>query len=384
VYHTVVHPDEQCNLYVEKYNDARAEWESPTLVAVLSSEDAGDWGGGQLPLSLTLVSSRISPNGRFLAFMSKRPLTGQDNEDATSKEPGEILDQEVYLYDAAHERVICASCNPSGARPHGVLDIQNSGEGLGLLAERPGEWRGQMLAGNIPTWSYVGIHRILYQSRYLTNEGRLFFNSPDQLVTLPAGENYRFKESVYEYEPAGLPSGTCTSAAGCVALLSSGTSDRESAFVDASPDGSNVFFVTYGQLVAADRDPNVDLYDARICTSESPCLKSPAAAPRPCEETKTCRPPATPSPTFETSPPSGSGNVPKTIVIPGEGAHKPPKKHTPLEIALEKCRKLKNHKKRAACERGARLKDALGKCHKLKNHKKRAACERGARRRYKR
>jgi hypothetical protein len=326
------------------------------LVAVLSNEDRGDWGGGQLGGSLTLVSSRVSPNGEFLAFMSKRPLTGANNEDVTSKEPGEVLDQEVYLYDAAHERVICASCNPTGARPHGVLDTENTGEGNGLLAERPGEWRGQMLAGSIPTWTFLGIHRIHYQSRYLNDEGRLFFNSPDQLVTLPGEEKYAFKESVYEYEPAGLPNSTCTSTGGCVGLLSSGTSDRESAFVDASPDGRNVFFVTYGQLVAADHDTNLDLYDARVCTTESPCLESPAAAPRPCEETKSCRPEPTKKPNFEVLPPSGSGNVAKTIdkteqpkkIVP------PTRKLTPLQKALKKCHKIKKHKKRRACERKAR------------------------------
>jgi hypothetical protein len=144
-----------------------------------------------------------------------------------------------------------------------------------------------------------------------------------------------------------------------------------------------VFFVTAAQLVASDRDTSGDLYDARICSSESPCLQSQGAAPRPCEETKSCRPPATPPPTFSVSAPSGSGNVPKTIVL-GEEAHKPAPKKTALQIALEKCHKLKNSKKRAACERSARLKDALEKCHKLKNHKKRTTCERSARRRYKR
>ena len=39
--------------------------------------------------------------GEWLAFMSERSLTGYDNRDAASGEP----DEEVYLYDAARERL---------------------------------------------------------------------------------------------------------------------------------------------------------------------------------------------------------------------------------------------------------------------------------------
>ena len=60
------------------------------------------------------------PDGRWLAFMSQRPLTGYDNRDAVSGAP----DQEVYLYRrraTAAGLLLCASCDPTGARPHGVL-----------------------------------------------------------------------------------------------------------------------------------------------------------------------------------------------------------------------------------------------------------------------
>ena len=57
----------------------------------------------------------------------------------------------------------------------------------------------------------------LFQSRYLSDEGRLYFNSPDNLV--PAAKNG--KEDVYEYEPSGV--GSCQSASGgCVSLISGG------------------------------------------------------------------------------------------------------------------------------------------------------------------
>ena len=40
----------------------------------------------------------------------------------------------------------------------------------------------------------------LYQSRYLSNNGRLFFDSADSLVAADVNG----KEDVYEFEPAGV------------------------------------------------------------------------------------------------------------------------------------------------------------------------------------
>ena len=350
-----------CNVYVEHFNGSA--WEAPKLIAIVSAEDRGDWGaGGEIsPGYLGRVSSRVSPNGRFLAFMSKRSLTGYDNEDVASKKPNEVMDEEVFLYDAETERLVCASCNPAGQRPTGVLDTRVTGEGEGLLADRPAVWRGQTLAGSVPTWTYIADNIALYQSRYLTDQGRLFFNSPDQLVSLPEGEQFVNKENVYEYELAGT--GSCSDPAGCVGLLSSGTSDHESAFLDASEDGSSVFFITPAQLVASDKDQSLDVYDARACSQESPCIPGPAAQPRPCEASQTCQGAPTPAPTFETPASvtnSGPGNVHKELVR--TVGNKNTKKHKLTRAQL--------------------LKRELKKCHKLKKRKKRVACERRARKRY--
>ena len=62
----------------------------------------------------------------------------------------EARDQEVFLYDAKEGRLACASCNPSGARPHGVLDTENAGEGLGLLVDRPEAWHRALAGGEHP------------------------------------------------------------------------------------------------------------------------------------------------------------------------------------------------------------------------------------------
>jgi len=361
-------PEEQCNLYEEHFNGSK--WETPVVVTVLTEEDSPDWGNvDPFKARIALISSRVSPNGLFLAFMSNRQLTGKTNEDAISTETNKVFDQEVYLYEAEHEhehkpvhpRLTCVSCNPTGAKPHGVQDVEKSGEGIGLLVDRTGSWRGKMLAGSIPSWTLTTeFLSPLYQSHYLTNEGRLFFDSPDQLVPLPSGETYAFKENVYEYEPPGLANGTCSNPSGCVALLSSGTSPEESAFLDATPDGSNVFFDTAAKLVAADQDTNYDVYDARICSEASPCIESEGVAnPQGCESTKSCKGGPALTNNFEVQGPSGTGNVPKTIVRPGpvekKSKPKPPTRAQLLAKALASCRKRYKHnkKKRASCERSA-------------------------------
>ena len=45
-------------------------------------------------------------------------------------------------------------------------------------------------------------------------------------------------------------------------LISSGTSEHESAFLDASASGNDAFFITAQPLVASDHDTNFDVYDA--------------------------------------------------------------------------------------------------------------------------
>ena len=62
-------------------------------------------------------------------------------------------------------------------------------------------------------------------------------------------------------------------------LVSSGTSSEESAFLDASEDGSDVFFLTAAQRSSQDVDTALDVYDAHECSASSPCVPPPADTP---------------------------------------------------------------------------------------------------------
>jgi hypothetical protein len=349
-----------CNLYVVRYDEATGRWLEPALVAVLSGEDRPDWGGGT-EASLPGLTGRVSPDGRWLAFMSERELTGYDNHDAVSGEP----DEEVFLYHAPagvegeEGSLVCASCNPTGARPAGVEynRLTSSGGSVGLVGGESVWQPGQWLAANIPGWTST-----YYQSRYLSDGGRLFFNSSDGLVPQDTNAN----EDVYEYEPpagVGAPAGdSCEAgsaayvagAAGCVGLISSGVSPEESAFLDASENGEEVFFLTTEKLAPQDVDTSLDVYDAHVCSASSPCPPAPLAVEPPCVG-DSCQglvePPndATPgSLTFQ-----GPGNLTpeKPIIKPKTAAQVRAEK---LTRALKACRRDKPGRKRAACEKLAR------------------------------
>jgi hypothetical protein len=337
--------ESSCNLY--SYDTTTHQI---SLVAVLSSNDAPDWDGNGLAV-LGNLTARSSPDGHYFTFMSKRSLSGYDNRDARSGE----ADEEVFQYDAQSGALSCVSCDPSGARPEGVFDPSRA-DFPGLLVDHPRSWQERGLAGSIPGWTLRSLVVATYQSRYLADSGREFFNSSDQLV--PQDTNNL--NDVYEFEPAGV--GDCTtsqstyhqSSGGCVSLISSGSSKEESAFLDASQSGDEVFFLTSARLLKADVDSAFDVYDAHVCSSSSPCPPEPPAPAAPCEG-DSCQHPSPPP--AETSPSSLTYKGPENPPPPAAAA---PKKAKPLSRAqllakaLKSCRKKKNKHKRVSCERQAR------------------------------
>jgi hypothetical protein len=212
-------------------------WDEGTMafIATLSPND-GSGGGGDWDTSEVRRSAQASPNGNWLAFMSRERLTGVDSDGACGFNPDtekfdiEIPCSEVFLYDAASGSLTCASCNPVGAAPLG------------------------------PTWLPISrqAEDFIKPSRFLTDQGRLFFNTMDSLSSL---DSNRGVADVYEYEPAGV--GSCAAAVSCVKLISSGRGSGDSQFATADLSGKNAFFTTRDRLVRADGDGAIDLYDAR-------------------------------------------------------------------------------------------------------------------------
>lgn len=221
------------NLYV-------AHGAALSFIGTLGAEDHADWESPGMGTS-------VSPDGRYFAFDSVESLTGYDNVDSTTGS----LDTEVFLYDAAAGGApTCASCNPSGAAPVGPASLPRVQQLLSV--QGPG-----------------------YDPRSLLNGGQLFFDSSDALLSRDINHRY----DVYEYVN------------GAAQLISSGTGSEDARFVDASEKGEDVFFVTGQELIAADTDTQLSLYDARVeggfaevaaasssCSGEG-CRGTPPVAP---------------------------------------------------------------------------------------------------------
>ncbi|HET7485811.1 MAG TPA: hypothetical protein VFJ64_10625 [Solirubrobacterales bacterium] len=202
----------------------------------------GDWRA--TPQNRT---AQASPDGRYLAFMSRAKLTGQNNEVAGEGCRGSesAVCLETFEYAAGSEELTCVSCNPTGLAPLGQANLS-----LFRNASTP-----------------------FPQPHNLTDsgEGRIFFESQDTLS--PKDTNGHIQD-VYEWEPDGV--GSCEKPGGCVFLISSGHSPNDSMFVDATPSGDDAFFVTREKLAPQDKDEMLDLYDARVgggieAVEEVPC-----------------------------------------------------------------------------------------------------------------
>jgi hypothetical protein len=254
-----------------------------------------------------------------------------------------------------------------GANEEGLTAGQRLWEGSG--------WVAALLPA---TTAFNGAPESAYQGRYLSNEGRLFFNGLGALVPQDVNENW----DVYEREPAGL--GSCSSASsgfdsnssGCTELISSGSAPQESAFLDASESGGDVFFATGARLTPADIDANRDIYDAHICSGASPCIAQAPEVPPPCVNESSCRPAPAPQPPIFGPPASATFTGPGNLAQPPAPVVKP-KKPTRAELlakALKTCHKRypKSKQRRGACERQARAKYGAKKAPAKKGAKKSA------------
>jgi hypothetical protein len=235
-----------------------------------------------------------SSDGLFFVFDSRSSLTGYDNTDTA----GGFPDPEIFLYSARANSLVCVSCMPSGERPGGYPSVEGPPGGAEM------EERGNA------------------SPRYLSDGGQVIFETPDAL--LPSDTNGQM--DVYEYETGQLH------------LISTGTSSQESEFIEASPNGRDIFLRTYQKLVLQATQEEVRMiYDARVNGG----FLAPASPP-PCITADSCRLAPSPQPAIFGAPASstfsGEGNV-----TPSEGNSK-----------------LKARSKSARCRRGFVKK--RGKC----------------------
>jgi hypothetical protein len=261
--------------------------------------DSEDWAsnpGGR--------TAEASLNGRFLAFASEASLTGYDNVGPCAFGPPDEHANypvvpgpcnEAFLYDSASGRLVCASCNPTGEAPLGPTTLRR-------------------IAGSSGTFP---------QPRYLTDEGRLYFDTQDSLSSRDTNEGV---EDVYEYSPHETGAqGTCEREAGCAFLISAGTEAVDSNLIAVDETGKNVFFDTRDRLALKDKDDQLDIYDAR----EGGGIAAESEIARAECQGENCQAPVSPpndqtpaSSTFE-----GAGNVKESPAAKKHSKKKHAKKH---------------------------------------------------------
>lgn len=286
------------------------EGEGVRFITTLSGGDSSDWGesdSGGFGNHVGKLTSAGSPSGNYFAFMSQRSLTGYENTNTSNDEENE----EVFVYDALGEDLHCVSCRPSGAAAIGVqMPPGNPDDASPSWVDNAQQWSDRWVAATLPESMRRSIAgATLYQPRRVFDSGRVFFNAVDPLVPVDSNGNW----DVYQFEPLGI--GDCSalpknasvarSGWGCVGLLSSGTAVGESAFVDASASGDDVFFTTRGRLSALDLDDAVDVYDARVDGIEQKPPLITECAGENCQPAST--PPNDPTPASEAF--VGPGNL---------------------------------------------------------------------------
>jgi hypothetical protein len=248
----------------------------------------------------TASQAYLTPDGTHLAFMSAKPLTGYENVDEAGRRV-----HEVFEYDAEAGTLVCASCDPSGARPLGSAFL---GATLDERASTP-----------------------FHQPRSLSDDGsRLFFSSPDPLAGSAGGS-----VKLFEYED------------GTIQLISGPQAGGEAMFLDAGASGDDVFFATRERLAETDTDELLDVYDARV-DGGLPALTQPTSC-----EGGACQEPLT-APPLLTTPASasfsGSGNL---APPPSRPPLKPTRKQL-LARALARCKRLRSRERRSTCSALAR------------------------------
>lgn len=348
-----------CNLYVDHYDGS--EWEPPRFIATLAGSNAQefdkeqssrrfenrdemDWVGYERSNSdfgPGWHTARVTGDGTRLAFESELSLTGYDNTLSPSGEPGGCGEsgrcREVYLYNAVTHSLVCASCDPDpSVRPTGPAElggheVEPSGAGFGVE----------------PTPYYV--------PRNLSEDGgRVFFQSPDALV--PHDSNGLL--DVYEWEQPGM--GSCMEGSpsftpgngGCLFAISDVAGGHESHFMDASPNGEDVFIATGDQLVPeAGADTRTNVYDVKVGGGFPVAAASPV-----CVNADSCKPPDSPQPAIFGAPASatfaGPGNASPPSPPAAAVKPRPLTRAQQLARALSACRRKYRHstRRRGACE----------------------------------
>jgi Tol biopolymer transport system component len=219
-----------------------------TIKLVVSSPPSGSGGGPIIQTGLRSPTWGLSINtdGSAVVFEAKQRLTEYDNK-------GLI---EIYMYKAATGEISCVSCNPRGEAPLGKSSLN-----LFKTSVFQAKLRNRSISDDGSTVVFQSFDALVPQDTNGTADVYVWHEGVISLITLGTGNAADLDEEATSNEVGGI-----------------------------TPDGKDILFTTFDQMVEGDTDIQKDVYDARIgggfhpqgavppCADDS-CQGQPLAAP---------------------------------------------------------------------------------------------------------
>lgn len=287
----------------------------------------------EAPAVAKVDSVRATQGGTAFVFATNAKLKTFGEKPQVFNAPGKYV--EVYRYGAqeAGGTLDCLSCQGSQA-PEGDAKLSNDD--------------GEYIFPSEGTLSHFKDTLRTVDTRAMNREAtEVFFDTPQAL----APQDVNGTRDVYEWRAAGTGPCAPSSTAGCVYLISSGTSPNETFLLDNSENGNNVFFATTAALASEDTEGGYDIYDARV--SEGTTVTTGFA---PCGES--CQVNGAPAtlPQLLSAAVGASGNATARAVT-RSGGHKAAKEHA----NTRKAKARKRRHKRARCIKRAKRRRNAGR-----------------------
>jgi hypothetical protein len=353
--------EEQDNLYVYERDAAHPAGRVAfiTILPASDSSPAETQESGRTDWDNQEAQPNVTPDGRFLVFTSRGALT----PDATRSDGA----RQVFRYDAEAGQLARVSIGQDGFNDNG-----NGGSGEASIVVAVTGFQRAGAGRPDPTMSNDG-SRVFFMSPVALTRGALDslqFGTCTKVVVeegVHCSEGSRLlAQNVYEWERAGTPGGSCPEGAlggACVFLISDGHDAAfglacgEPAFsatclIGVDETGQNAFFMTADRLVPRDTDTQLDVYDARICTTGEPCIPSVTPTQPPClgEACHGIPPARSPFVAGPTATFNGAGNIFPAL----SSIKKPPTNAQKLAKALKACSAKHSKHKRLTCEKSTR------------------------------
>jgi DNA-binding beta-propeller fold protein YncE len=249
------------NLYLFE-RDAGHPAGTIVFITRLAASDSPEWGRDT-------GLANVTPDGRFLVFMSHGRLTADDTSLSGAFQ--------VFRYDALTGSLIRLSIGEAGFNDNGNRSsatpcaVELCAEDARIASGRPAQMLGESRGDSSMS---DGGSFVFFQSPVALTARAL---DDVQIATTESGSPV-YAQNVYEWHAGHVYlisdgrdlSVTAGPAVSCLPLHTS------VCLLGADRSGANVFFSTTDQLVPQDTDTELDYYDARACTAADPCITPPA------------------------------------------------------------------------------------------------------------